>query len=928
MPSTYTDNLGIEKPANGEQAGTWGDTVNENSDILDEAVNGAISITLGATGSTGSPNALAITDGTSSTGRNKWIEFVDGGDLGATAYVQLTPNNAEKICFIRNSLSGSRSVIMFQGTYNASRDIEIVAGTDVVVKFDGGGTTATVVNVYNRLQVASLRASGDLDVDGTTNLDVVDIDGATQIDAAVTVGVNGTGYDVKFFGDTAGSHLLWDQSADELILAGTSSVTVGGDLDVDGTIEFDNLSGTGSVAVTDIKDEDNMASDSATAISTQQSIKAYVDSKVATADTLAEVLANGNTTSGTDIVASTDDKVQFRDSAIYINSSVDGQLDIAADGEVQITTALLDLNAASQIDGAVTVGVNGTGYDVKFFGDTAGNYMLWDQSADDLILAGSSSLIVGGDLDVDGTIDFDALSGTGSVTVTDILDEDNMASNSATALSTQQAIKAYVDSGGVSNSLNSTLTAGNTTGGRDIIASTTDKVQFRDSAIYINSSTDGQLDIIADTEVQIAATTIDVTGSLNVDGSTFKVNATNNRVGILNSSPDVTLDIGTATDAVHMPSGSTGQRPGSPAAGYFRYNTTTAGFEGYTDAWGEIGGGGANLTTNNFTGNGSTTGFTLGINPSVEQNTFVYIDGVYQQKNTYSTSGTTLTFSTAPPNGTSIEVMSMTATNSIVGTVSDNAITTAKIADGNVTLAKMAANSVDSDQYVDGSIDTVHIADSQITVAKMAANSVDSDQYVDGSIDTVHIADDQVTGAKLANNIDIAGTLDVTGLLTADASVSVTGNVDILAQGDLRLQDSAGGQYVAMQAPATIATSYTLTLPADDGDADQVLATNGSGVLDWVTSGGLYDAWSIITSATNLASGGQYISNSSSALTHTLPSGSAGSTIVIKNNGSGLVTIARTSSQKINGVAADATMPQGNAVQLVYVDGTTGWLVL
>ena len=51
--------------------------------------------------------------------------------------------------------------------------------------------------------------------------------------------------------------------------------------------------------------------------------------------------------------------------------------------------------------------------------------MLWDQSADDLILAGSSSLIVGGDLDVDGTIEFDALSGTGSITVTNILDEEN-----------------------------------------------------------------------------------------------------------------------------------------------------------------------------------------------------------------------------------------------------------------------------------------------------------------------------------------------------------------------------------------------------------------------------------------------------------------------------------------------------------------------
>ena len=383
------------------------------------------------------------------------------------------------------------------------------------------------------------------------------------------------------------------------------------------------------------------------------------------------------------------------------------------------------------------------------------------------------------------------------------------------------------------------------------------------------------------------------------------------------------------SQAFYVPAGTTGNRP-TGVAGAFRYNSSTSEFEGYTSSWGSIGGSGAtNVSLTEATGNGSTTAFTLSTAPGTENNTQVYIDGVYQEKGTYSVSGSTLTFSTAPPNGTSVEVTGFT--ESSVGTPGDGTVTTAKLANSNVTLAKMAANSVDSDQYVDGSIDTVHIANSQITVGKMAVNSVDSDQYVDGSIDTVHIADDQVTGAKLSNNIDIAGTLDVTGLLTADASVSVTGNLDILAQGDLRLQDSAGGQYVAMQAPATLGASYTLTLPPDDGDASQYLQTNGSGVLDWATisvPAGVYAAWSILTSATTLALTGQYISNSSSALTHTLVAGSAGSTVTIKNNGSGLVTIGRNGSQKINGVAANATMPQGNAVQLVYVDGTTGWLVL
>ena len=66
-------------------------------------------------------------------------------------------------------------------------------------------------------------------------------------------------------------------------------------------------------------------------------------------------------------------------------------------------------------------------------------------------------------------------------------------------------------------------------------------------------------------------------------------------------------------------------------------------------------------------------------------------------------------------------------------------------------------------------------------------------------------------------------------------SASAT-QLDITAQGDLRLQDTTGGEYVALQAPATIATSYTLTLPVDDGTAGQALITDGSGVLSWSTA--------------------------------------------------------------------------------------------
>jgi hypothetical protein len=66
--------------------------------------------------------------------------------------------------------------------------------------------------------------------------------------------------------------------------------------------------------------------------------------------------------------------------------------------------------------------------------------------------------------------------------------------------------------------------------------------------------------------------------------------------------------------------------------------------------------------------------------------------------------------------------------------------------------------------------------------------------------------------------------------------------VNITGQGDLRLEDSSGGQYVALQAPGTVASSYTLTLPVDDGTSGQALITDGNGVLSWSTaaSGDVY----------------------------------------------------------------------------------------
>ena len=144
------------------------------------------------------------------------------------------------------------------------------------------------------------------------------------------------------------------------------------------------------------------------------------------------------------------------------------------------------------------------------------------------------------------------------------------------------------------------------------------------------------------------------------------------------------------TDSIKISSGTTAQRNGTPAAGMFRYNTTTSEFEGYTDEWGAIGGGGGSFTTDIFAGDGADTTFTVSSSVSNENNLMVFIDGVFQAQNSYSVSGTTLTFSTAPANSRVITVYHAKAVS--IGTPSDNSVNTVQLVDDSVTSAKLDTN--------------------------------------------------------------------------------------------------------------------------------------------------------------------------------------------------------------------------------------------
>ena len=76
-----------------------------------------------------------------------------------------------------------------------------------------------------------------------------------------------------------------------------------------------------------------------------------------------------------------------------------------------------------------------------------------------------------------------------------------------------------------------------------------------------------------------------------------------------------------------------------------------------------------------------------------------------------------------------------------------------------------------------------------------------------------------------------------TGSVVLSDSPSFTTAVNITAQGQLRLQDTTGGEYIALRAPSTVTSNTTLTFPDGAGSSGQALITDGSGTLSWGTAG-------------------------------------------------------------------------------------------
>jgi microcystin-dependent protein len=149
MPSTYTGS-GIELIGDGEQSGSWGNTTNNNLEIINRLVSEAGTIALA-----GTTHTLSIADGTLSDGQYAVLVF--GGAPSGTNTVTISPNDAQRVFIVKNS--SGQSVVLTQGS---GGNVTVTNGKTAIVYCDGQGASAAVVNVSEDFVSTTLSAIGAL----------------------------------------------------------------------------------------------------------------------------------------------------------------------------------------------------------------------------------------------------------------------------------------------------------------------------------------------------------------------------------------------------------------------------------------------------------------------------------------------------------------------------------------------------------------------------------------------------------------------------------------------------------------------------------------------------------------------------------------------------------------------------------------------
>ncbi len=221
----------------------------------------------------------------------------------------------------------------------------------------------------------NMTVSGTLTVTGSLTYGATAVPVATGYMGTLTVGIDDTGYDVKMYGATSGKYWLWDESADGVVLVGTFTET--GNMAVTGTFTLTgaptitgNTAITGTLGVTG----DTTLTGALTVGSngTGYDVKFYSENASYywmwddDADTNGGVVLVGTFT-------------QTGAMAVTGNVTITGNPAIT--GDITLTGAISQTGNTA-IVGTLTVGVDATGHDVKFYAETTGYYWLWDQNQD------------------------------------------------------------------------------------------------------------------------------------------------------------------------------------------------------------------------------------------------------------------------------------------------------------------------------------------------------------------------------------------------------------------------------------------------------------------------------------------------------------------------------------------------------------------
>ena len=288
MASTFVNDLRLEEMATGENSGTWGTKTNDNLKLIGEALGfGTEGITTNA-----DTHTSTIADATSDPVRAMYIKYT--GTLDSTCTITIAPNTISRLHFIENGTSGSQDIIIKQGSGST---VTIPAGKCSVVYLDGAGSGAAVVDALTALSVAGdITAAGTLNATGDTSAGDSAALGFASADGCIITGQGSTN-DVSIKND-----------ADATVIAiptGTDDVEFTDDVKLKSDAAVLSFGADSDVTVTHVAD---------TALLLNDAIK-----------------------------------MTFRDSALAINSSTDGQLDIDADTEVEITAPTIDLTASTKV---------------------------------------------------------------------------------------------------------------------------------------------------------------------------------------------------------------------------------------------------------------------------------------------------------------------------------------------------------------------------------------------------------------------------------------------------------------------------------------------------------------------------------------------------------------------------------------------------